>query len=405
MTTTGPLHGIRVIDFGWAWAGAVCGQVLGDFGAEVIKVESRTRLDPMRQGRPIVGSTPDPNQNPIASNVNRNKRSLAINLKAEGALPLVRELVARSDVVVENMSAGTLDRIGLGYDALREVKPDLIMVSLPAAGREGDLSNIRAYGTTITGLSGLDSLTGYEGAAPVGFQQTLADPNVGLHATFAVLAALRHRRRTGRGQYIVTSQLQAALPLVGIPIAEYQLTGRVPGPRGNRRSDLAPYGNYPTSEVDRWVAIAVGSDEEWSRLCHAMDRPDLVSDERFTDGYRRAVHAGELDEIVSAWTRGRTGAEIARILTERGVAAAECLGVEGRFFNEQLREREAYVPVDHPVLGTEYIYGVPWKFSRTPGRIYRRVPMLSEHNADVMREVLGLDEDEIVRLHEQGVLE
>ena len=238
MSANAALSGIRVIDFGWAWAGAICGQMLGDFGAEVIKVESRSRLDPMRQGRPIIGDTPDPEQNPISSNVNRNKLSFAVNLKKPGAVDVVRRLIGLSDIVVENMSVGVLDRLGLGYQDLKDVRRDIIMVSLPAAGRTGPLSSVRAYGPTITGLSGVDSLVGYEGETPTGFQQPIADPNVGLHALLAVLAALRHRRRTGEGQYIEASQLQALLPLLGGPIAEYTMTGASSGASGQPSTGL-----------------------------------------------------------------------------------------------------------------------------------------------------------------------
>ena len=208
------LGGIRVVDFGWAWAGAVCGQVLADYGAEVIKIESRTRLDPMRTGRPIIGDTPDPEQNPIASNVNRNKLSLTVNLKNSQAIDIVYRLIEHSDVVIENLSVGALERLGLGYSKLAEVNKEIIMVSLPAAGRSGIFSKLRSYGPTINGLSGLDSLLGYQDEPPIGFQNAFGDPNVGLHAAVAVLAAIRHKRLTGKGQYIETSQLQSILPMI-----------------------------------------------------------------------------------------------------------------------------------------------------------------------------------------------
>ena len=405
MSANAALSGIRVIDFGWAWAGAICGQMLGDFGAEVIKVESRSRLDPMRQGRPIIGDTPDPEQNPISSNVNRNKLSFAVNLKKPGAVDVVRRLIGLSDIVVENMSVGVLDRLGLGYQDLKDVRRDIIMVSLPAAGRTGPLSSVRAYGPTITGLSGIDSLVGYEGETPTGFQQPIADPNVGLHALLAVLAALRHRRRTGEGQYIEASQLQALLPLLGGPIAEYTMTGRVPGPQDNRRPGFGPYGTYACTGQDQWVSIAVATNDEWRSLCEAMGHPELVDDPRFSDTHLRFENRQELDALVTEWTSIRSADDVTALLQTNGVAAAPCLGVEGRFFNEHFRAREAYVPVTHPVLGAEFIYGTPWKFSRTPGRVYRRVPLLGEHNDYVTRDLLDLPQDEITELVTSGALE
>lgn len=399
------MAGVRVVDFGWAWAGAVCGQILADFGAEVIKIESRSRLDPMRMGRPIVGDTPDPEQNPIASNVNRNKLSFTVNLKTQGGLALARKLVAESDVVVENLSAGTVDRLGLGYEDLRAVRPDIIMVSLPAAGVTGPLKDLRSYGPTINGLSGLDSLVGYEGEEPIGFQQAFGDPNVGMHAAVAVLAALRHRRRTGIGQFIETGQLQTMLPLLGEAVADYEMNGRVAGPVDNRRAGFAPYGTYPCSAEDSWVSIAVHTEDEWVGLCRAIEREDLLGDERFRDIESRARHRRVLDAKIAAWTSPLEDREAALRLQEAGVAAAPCLGVEARFFDEHLRSREAYIPVNHPVLGTEFIFGIPWKFSKTPGRIRRRAPMLGEHNTYVLESVLGLDQSEVDRYTEEGVLE
>ena len=393
------------MDFGWAWAGAVCGQILGDFGAEVIKVESRTRLDPMRQGRPIIGDKPDPEQNPISSNVNRNKLSLAVNLKNPEAVDLVRRLVGVSDIVVENMSVGVLDRLGLGYEDLRKVRPDVIMVSLPAAGRTGPLSSIRAYGPTITGLSGVDSLVGYENETPTGFQQPIADPNVGLHALLAVLAALRHRRKTGLGQYIESSQLQALMPLLGSAIAEYTMTGRVPGPQDNRRPGFGPYGTYACTGQDQWVAIAVATDGEWRSLCLAMGLAELADDPRFADPHLRSQNRHELDALVTDWTSTRSAEAVTELLQANGVAAAPCLGVEGRFFNEHFRSRDAYVAVTHPVLGAEFIYGTPWKFSETPGSVHRRVPLLGEHNGYVTRDLLQLSEEQITQMEASGALE
>jgi len=399
------MAGVRVVDFGWAWAGAVCGQILADFGAEVIKIESRTRLDPMRMGRPIVGDKLDPEQNPIASNVNRNKLSLTVNLKSQGGLELARKLVAESDVVVENLSAGTLDRLGLGYEDLRSIRPDIIMVSLPAAGVKGPFKNLRSYGPTINGLSGLDSLVGYEGEEPIGFQQAFGDPNVGMHAAVAVLAALHHRRRTGIGQYIETGQLQTMLPLLGEAVADYEMNGRVAGPVDNRRAGFAPYGTYPCSAEDSWVSIAVHTDDEWGGLCRAIEREDLLGDERFKDIDSRAQHRRVLDPEIAAWTSLLEDREAALRLQAAGVAAAPCLGVGARFFDEHLRSREAYVPVIHPVLGSEFIFGIPWKFSKTPGSIRRRAPTLGEHNAYVLETVLGLDQAEVDRYTTEGALE
>lgn len=401
----GQLRDIRVVDFGWAWAGAVCGQVLGDFGAEVIKIESRTRLDPMRQGRPIIGTEPDPEQNPVCHNVNRNKFSFGVDIKSEEGVQLVRDLVAESDVVVENMTPGVLERLGLGYDDLRQVKPDLIMVSLPGVASDGPLSQVRSYGPVISSLSGLDSLVGYEGEAALGYQQPIADPNVGLHAAVAVLAALRHRKRTGKGQYIKTSQVRALLPMLGEAIAEYVLTGNVPGTTGNRKPGYAPHGVYASSGEDKWVTIAVRTEGEWSALCEAIGREDLLADERFRDLEGRDRNRVEIDEILTTWTSERSAAEATAVLQARGVAATPCLDTGERFGDPHLNEREATVTLDHPVLGTTFVFGAPWKMPKSPPSVWKRVPLLGEDTDAVLRDILDRSPDEIERLRAGGVVE
>jgi benzylsuccinate CoA-transferase BbsF subunit len=401
----GALSWLRVVDFGWAWAGATCGQVLADFGAEVIKVESRTRLDPMRQGRPLVGKDPDPEQNPICHNVNRNKFSFSVDLKHPEGPGLVRSLVAEADVVIENMTPGALARLGLAYEDLAAVNPQLIMVSLPAVTSEGPLARTRAYAPTVSGLSGLDSLVGYEGEEPLGFQQALPDPNVGLHAAVGVLAALRHRKLTGAGQYIQTSQLRAMLPLLGEAVAEYALTGRVPGTKGNQRRGYAPHGTYPAVGDDKWVTIAVSGDTEWRGLCRALGRPELVDDPRFADGYERSLNHAELDQEIAAWTRTRDGMELVETLQAHGVAAAPCLDTGERFLHAHFQDREAYVPVEHPVLGNEFIYGAPWKLRDSQPGVWKRVPLLGEDTDAILRRILGLSDAEVARLREASALQ
>ena len=228
---------------------------------------------------------------------------------------------------------------------------------------------------------------------------------MGLHALLAVLAALRHRRRTGEGQYLESSQLQALMPLLGGAIAEYTMTGRVPGPQDNRRHGFGPYGTYACTGRDQWVSIAVATNDEWRSLCRAIGRTELVDDPRFSDSDLRFQNRQELDEVLTEWTSERSAEDVTELLQASGVAAAPCLGVEGRFLNEHFRSREAYVPVTHPVLGAEFIYGTPWKLSRTPGRVQRRVPLLGEHNDYVASDLLGLSEERIAHLKASGALE
>jgi benzylsuccinate CoA-transferase BbsF subunit len=401
----GALRGLRVVDFGWAWAGAVCGQVLADFGAEVIKIESSSRLDPMRQGRPIIGTELDPEQNPVCHNVNRNKFSFGVSAKHPEGARLLRELVAVSDVVVENMTPGAMPRLGLAYEDLREVNPQLVMVSLPGVANSGPLAEVRSYGPVVSALSGLDGLVGYEGEEPQGFQQPIGDPNVGLHAAVAVLAALRHRRRSGEGQHILTSQLRSLLPMLGEAVAEYALTGRVPGPAGTRRRGYAPHGIFPSQGEDKWVSIAVREESEWRALCAAIERPQLAQDPRYADQARREENRAPLEAEIAAWTARRTSAEATEVLQAAGVAAAPCLDVAERFSDPHFNANGDVVTLEHPVLGTTFVYGSPWKTSVQPPGVWKRVPLLGEDTDAILTGVLGLSAAEVAGLRAQGAVE
>ena len=267
------LAGYRVLDFGWVLAGALPGMILADMGAEVIKVETRQRLDYMRMGRPIVGDQPDPEQNPMFHNVNRGKLSVTLNIGEPDAVELAKSLAARCDVVIENFSPGVMERLGLGYETLRSIKPDIIMASISSTGQEGPLRDLRAYAPSIGSLSGLDSAMGYEGGGPLGLKHAFGDICGALHAVFAIVSALYNRKRTGQGQYIDVSMLRATVVTQGVGLMEHALTGRSLRPRGNYDPTMAPYGNYPCAGEDKWVSIAVASESEWQGLVDAMGQP------------------------------------------------------------------------------------------------------------------------------------
>ena len=286
----GALAGYRVLDFGWVLAGAIPGMTLADLGAEVIKVETRQRLDYMRLGRPIVGDQPDPEQNPMFHNVNRGKLSVTLNIGEPEAVALVKRLVAKCDVVIENFSPGVMDRLGLGYEALRAVKPDIVMASISSTGQDGPLRDLRAYAPSIGALSGLDSAMGYEGGGPLGLKHAFGDICGALHAVFAIASALYRRNQTGQGQYIDVSMLRATVVTQGVGLMEHALAGRTLQPRGNYDPTMAPYGNYPCAGEDRWVSIAVASEEEWQGLVAAISgpgetRPNWTGDQRFGSQY------------------------------------------------------------------------------------------------------------------------
>ena len=405
----GPLDGYRVLDFGWVLAGAVPGMILADMGAEVIKVETRQRMDYMRLGRPIVGDQPDPEQNPMFHNVNRGKRSITLNTTHPEAVELARRLAARCDVVIENFSPGVMQRLGLDYESLSQENPRLVMASITSNGQTGPLRDLRAYAPSIGALSGLDSTMGYEGAAgesgrPLGLKHAYADLCGALHAVFAIVSALHQRRSTGRGQYIDVSMLRATVATMGAGLMEYELTGRVPQPRGNYDPVMAPYGNYPCAGEDEWVSIAVRTEAEWQGLVEAMDNPVWAGGPDFASRYARLNHRRELDARLSEWTQQREPWDATELLQSHGVAAFPVLDAEGRLFNPHFQERGLYSEIEHPALGVEPVFNLMWQLSRTPPRIRRHAPLLGEHNREVFRGLLGLEEDEIERLEAAQVI-
>ena len=278
-----PLERYRIVDFGTAWAGPMAAQLLADMGAQVVKVESRARMDGLRLGRPIVGEDISggdrglwPELQPVYHSLNRNKMCVTVNIKHPEGLGLVKGLIARSDVVLNNFSPGVLQRAGLSFQELKAVNPDIIVVSMPAAGETGPLKNILAYAPIVQALSGLMSLVGYRDEPLVGeMQSAWSDAIAALHAALAAVTALRHRNLTGEGQYVEVSQIEATTAMLGEPLLDYEMNQRVGGPQGNQDPEFAPHNNYPCLGDDRWVAIAVKSEEEWLAFCNALGQPGM----------------------------------------------------------------------------------------------------------------------------------
>ena len=408
-TQRGPLHGYRVLDFGWVLAGAVPGMILADMGAEVIKVETRQRMDYMRLGRPIIGDEPDPEQNPMFHNVNRGKRSITLNTTRPEAVDLARRLASECDVVIENFSPGVMQRLGLDYDTLSRDNPRLVMASITSNGQTGPLRDLRAYAPSIGALSGLDSTMGYEPAEgetgrPLGLKHAYADLTGALHAVFAIVSALHERKSTGVGRYIDVSMLRATVATMGVGLLEYELTGRVLQTKGNYDPVMAPYGNYPCSGDDEWVSIAVRTEEEWRGLVEAMGKPAWTAEPQFASRYARLNHRRELDGRLSEWTRQHSAWETTELLQSHGVAAFPVLDAEGRLFNPHFRERGLYSDIEHPALGSEPIFNLMWQMTRTPPRIQRHAPLLGEHNREVFCGLLDLGEAELSRLEEEQVI-
>jgi benzylsuccinate CoA-transferase BbsF subunit len=405
------LSGCRVLDFGTAWAGCIPGHVLADFGAEVIKIESTHRVDMLRYGpgprAPMRGKPWNAARecNPWFHAVNRGKRGVTINFTTERGAELIRQLVRISDVMVDNFTPGVLQKYDLHYDALTRVKPDIIMLSVSVAGQEGPYSDTRGYAFNLHALSGLCSLIGYPAdTEPRHIDIAYADWNAGMFGTYAILLALFHRQRTGEGQFIDLSAWEATTTLLAEGLADYTMNGRVPGPRGNQHLELAPHGYYPCLGDDTWLALAVQTDQEWQTLCAVMGHPEAAHEARFCDRNQRLRHRSELDELLATWTRSHEVAELARALQEAGIDAMPLNTVEGRFHSAHLRARQTHIEMDHPTMGRELMHMIPWHLSDTPPRPQGPAPLVGEHNAYVLGELLGLSSQDQERLATEGVL-
>ena len=408
-----PLGNYRVVDLGTAWAGPMATQLLADLGAEVIKVESRQRMDGLRQGRPIVGDDIAggdqglwPELQPLFHGLNRNKLSVTLNLKTDDGVGLLKDLAARSDVVLSNYSPGVLERLGIDYQSLRRCRPDIIQVAMPSVGETGPLRDILAYAPIIQALSGFMSLVGYGGGTPlVGeLQAPWSDTVASVHAALAIVASLRHRNITGEGQWIEVAQLEASASMLGEAFLEYQMTGAVAQPAGNLDREAAPNGNYPCAGDDEWVAVSVDTQEEWDALCRIMGNPAWTGSPEFRDKPSRIRHYRALDRHVSAWTRQHSAMELTENLQRYGVSAMPVMNIADQFADPHLRGRQAYSEVEHPRLGAEWLYGTPWLLSDTPAGVRTAAPLLGEHNGYVFQELVGLTSGEMERLISREVI-
>jgi crotonobetainyl-CoA:carnitine CoA-transferase CaiB-like acyl-CoA transferase len=307
-------------------------------------------------------------------------------------------------VVVENFTPDVLRKYNLHYEALAAIKPDLVMASVSVAGQHGPYRDTRAYAFNLHALSGLCSLIGYEGdTVPRHIDIAYADWNAGMFATYAILLALYHRRRTGAGQFIDLSAWESTTTLLTEGVLDYTLNQRVPGPQDNLHPAMAPHGYYPCQGEDAWLALSIRSDAEWHNLCNVMGQPQLAHEPRFHDAYQRLAHRQELDQLVAAWTRTHSAELLTRRLQAAGMAAMPLCTVEGRFHNAHLRARQTHVEVYHPRLGTELLHTIPWHLSATPPSVRGPAPLVGEHNAYVLGELLGLSPAEQQQLAQEGV--
>ncbi len=381
-----PLEGVTVLDCTQVMAGPFCTMLLADMGADVIKVEKPGGDDSRRMGPPFING-----ESAAFLGINRNKQSIVLDLRNEVDRSVFRRIAAQADVVAENFRPGTMERLGLGPVELCREHPELIWVSISGFGQAGPYAGRPGYDLLAQGMSGMMSVTGYPGSPPVKVSIPLADLSAGLFAANGVLAAYIHRLKTGEGQVIDTSLLEAAIALTVWEAAEYWGSGIVPGPKGSAHRLVAPY--QAMESADGYFNIGVANQANYERLCAALERPDLLSDPRFAANPDRVRNYEALAEEIQHTTRTRTSAEWLGVFEAAGVPAGPIYGMDEVFANEHVAARGMVAPLEHPVAGTVNNLGIPVKMSATPGQVRLPAPTLGQHTEDVLRR-FGVPEEE-----------
>jgi crotonobetainyl-CoA:carnitine CoA-transferase CaiB-like acyl-CoA transferase len=412
-----PLSGLNVADFSWFAAGPICAEVMGLYGATVVRVESESHVDGLRGVGPFAQGKTGYNVSGYFNNYNANKLSVTIDLNTEKGRDLALRLVAWADVFITNMTPRIIERWRLTYDELVKARPDIIAVYQPMQGYDGPHRDFLGFGAVLTPITGFNHLSGFPNRAPSGLGTNYPDyvinPN---HTLVAILAALRHRRRTGQGQRVELSQLESTVAALAPALMDCMVNGRVQERSGNRLPQAAPHGAFrcqtikvptPFGERDeeRWCVVACFSDAQWDALRNAIGDPEWARDERFATHAARKQHEDELERRIEEWTSERSPEEVMETLQAAAVPAAVVQNARDCLENDaHLREREYYVYLDHPEAGRTAYDGPGFRLSKTPAQYRTAAPCLGEHTHQVCKEILGLSDDEIAELMVEEVL-
>jgi benzylsuccinate CoA-transferase BbsF subunit len=405
MGDAAPLAGVKVLDLMWVLAGPAASRVLADYGATVVRVESSHRFDTARTLAPYLNGVPGPESSALFHSTNAGKLMLSLDLSKDAGREVLLDLVRWADVVAESFSPKAMRAWGLDYEALRRVKPDLVMLSTCLMGQTGPLASFAGFGNLAAAISGFYNLCGWPDRPPAGPFGAYTDYVAPRFAVAAILAALDHRRRTGEGQYIDQSQAESALHFLAPALLDYTANHRVQSRSGNRDPEMAPHGVYPAAGDDQWVAITVANDDQWRALARAIGRPELADEARFRAAEGRVAAAGELDPIVAEWTRGREAGTIESMLQAEGVPASAVQNAAALYADPQLAHRGHFVDIPHSTLGKTTVEASRFRLSRTPAAVTGTAPTMGRDNQRVLEKILGYDEEKITALVAAGVLE
>lgn len=400
------LAGVKVVEFGGFAAGPAVGKHLGDHGAEVIHVESHSRPDGFRTNYPpYTANQPGIERAGMFAMTNNDKLGITVNLKSPGGHGIAVRLIERADVVIENFTPGTMDRLGLGHAAMSERNPGLIMLSTCNQGATGPHSQRAGFGTQLTALSGFTHLTGWPDCAPALLWGPFIDYIAVAYGAVAVLAALEERRRTGLGCHIDLSQYEAGVQFMAPVLARHFMTGEVPERAGNRHPAVAPHAVFPCAGTERWCAISVHDDAEWRRFRRVLGDPDWAHAPELDRVEGRLAADAELTDRITEWTSARSRDEVVALLRAAAVHVAPVNDMRDLFTDPQLVYRKAFRRLEHPVMGAHSVPGPSFQLPATPDCVRSAAPLLGQHNRDVLCTLLGLSDEELAALEAEGALD
>jgi crotonobetainyl-CoA:carnitine CoA-transferase CaiB-like acyl-CoA transferase len=398
MSNNLPLDGVKILDLTQIMAGPFCTMLLADMGADVVKVEKPGGGDDTRRmGPPFING-----ESAAFLGINRNKRSVVVDLKAEEGVELVKRMVKDSDVFVQNFRPGSLERMGLGYEQLKEINPALVYCTISGFGTTGPYARRAGFDLVTQGMSGLMSINGHPGGPPAKIGVPITDLNAGIFAAYGILTAYIHRLKTGEGQHVDTSLMESGIACTFWESAMYFATGNIPGPLGSAHRLTAPYQAFATS--DGYINIGAANQSNWERLCRAIDRDELIDDSRFLQPSDRMDNLDDLTATLDATFASKCSQDWLNALAEAGVPAGPIYNMEDVYADPQVQARDMMVEMDHPTAGRVKNIGVAVKLSDTPGSVRSPSPLLGQHTDDVLSD-MGCSEDEIARLRDAGAIQ
>jgi benzylsuccinate CoA-transferase BbsF subunit len=399
------LEDIKIADFTWYVAGPFCTRYLADYGAQVIKVETSKYIDGVRPYPPYKDNIAGVNRGGYFHNYNSNKLGITLNMQHPKGREMARKLIMWSDIVAESFSPGVMKGLGLGYDEIRQMKPEIIMISLSSKGQTGPQSGLPAVGLHLAALSGFINITGWPDRDPSLLYGAYTDSIAGRFAVASIMAALAQRQKTGKGQYIDLAQSEAGIQFLIPPLLDYGANGRVLNRNGNRHPAAAPHGAYRCQGEDRWCAIAVFTEEEWMALRRVMGDPSWAGDARFATLADRKKNEDELNRLVEQWTVSQSAEDVMTRLQEAGVSAGILEKAEDLHRDPQLAARGHFRTLKHQEIGDSTYDGMGSILSETPAELNKAAPVLGQDNYEVYTKILGLSDEEFVDLVQQGVFE